>query len=198
MLDTGAHLRARRACRLLALCQRTIACGTPMDTALQAPRFQARFDLDRAVGAWRDRAHRPASDCRAQMRPSHPTCGSACAPCPRRGGSCSRRSSRRSSSSSARPYPSGHSWRAAACHPSGVLPALIVSFSSFVLRCLGTDTIGVNDLAAARNIALSLEMLAKALEQLVDQPGPAPTPRETARSWWHPAPGLRAPDRESA
>src|SRR5262249_35339085 len=26
-------------------------------------------------------------------------------------------------------------------HSSGVLPALIVSFSSFVLRCLGTDTI---------------------------------------------------------
>jgi glycosyltransferase involved in cell wall biosynthesis len=26
-------------------------------------------------------------------------------------------------------------------HPSGVLPALIASFSSFVLRCLGTDTI---------------------------------------------------------
>src|SRR5260370_27993722 len=30
---------------------------------------------------------------------------------------------------------------------------------------------GVNDLAAARNIALGLEMLAEALEQLVDQPG---------------------------
>src|SRR5215510_1209755 len=26
-------------------------------------------------------------------------------------------------------------------HPSGVLPALIASFSSLVLRCLGTDTI---------------------------------------------------------
>src|SRR4029450_361931 len=30
---------------------------------------------------------------------------------------------------------------------------------------------GVNDLAAARNIALSLKMLAEALKQLVDQPG---------------------------
>ena len=90
---------------------------------------------------WKDRAHRPASDCRARPRPSHPICGSACALCPRRGGSCSRRSSHRSSSSSARPCPSGHSWRAADSHPSGVLPALIVSFSSFVLRCLGTDTI---------------------------------------------------------
>jgi hypothetical protein len=27
VLDTGAHLRARRVRRLLALCQRTIACG---------------------------------------------------------------------------------------------------------------------------------------------------------------------------
>src|SRR5258708_24395532 len=53
MLDTGAHLRARRVCRLLALCQRTIACGTPVDTALQAPRFQARLALHRAVGAVR-------------------------------------------------------------------------------------------------------------------------------------------------
>src|SRR4051794_15430809 len=34
---------------------------------------------------WRDRAQRPASDCRARMRPSRPICGSACAPCPRRG-----------------------------------------------------------------------------------------------------------------
>src|SRR5262249_31278382 len=40
----------------------------------------------------RDRADRLASDCHARPRPSHPICGSACAPCPRRGGSCSRRS----------------------------------------------------------------------------------------------------------
>jgi hypothetical protein len=66
---------------------------------------------------WRDRAHRPASDCRARARPSHPICGSACAPCPRRHGSCSRRSFRRSSSSSARPCPSVHSWQAASPIP---------------------------------------------------------------------------------
>jgi Aldehyde dehydrogenase family len=53
-------------------------------------------------------------------RPSHPICGSACAPCPRRDGSCSRRSSHRSSSSSARPCPSGHSWRAAAPIPPAI------------------------------------------------------------------------------
>src|SRR6195256_4144961 len=53
VLDTGAHLRARRVRRLLALCQRTIACGAPVDTALQALLLQARLDLDRAVGAVR-------------------------------------------------------------------------------------------------------------------------------------------------
>src|SRR5262245_19881895 len=30
---------------------------------------------------------------------------------------------------------------------------------------------GINDLSAARNVALGLEMLAEAFEQLVDQPG---------------------------
>ena len=40
-------------------------------------------------------------------------------------------------------------------HPSGVLPALIVSFSSFVIALLGhRHNRGVNNLAAARNIAL--------------------------------------------
>src|SRR6266478_2641143 len=33
--------------------QRTIACGAPVDTALQALLLQARLDLDRAVGAVR-------------------------------------------------------------------------------------------------------------------------------------------------
>src|SRR5258708_14866283 len=36
VLDTGAHLRSRRVRRLLALWQRTIACATPVDIALQA------------------------------------------------------------------------------------------------------------------------------------------------------------------
>ena len=55
-------------------------------------------------------------------------------------------------------------------HPSGVLPALIASFSSLVL--LGHRyNCGVNDLSTARNVALGLEMLAEAFEQLVDQPG---------------------------
>src|SRR6516225_7287685 len=40
VLDTGAHLRARRVRRLLALCQRMTACGAPVDTALQALRLQ--------------------------------------------------------------------------------------------------------------------------------------------------------------
>src|SRR3981189_3285820 len=53
VLDTGAPLRARRVRRLLALCQRTIACGAPVDTALQALLLQARLDLERAVGAVR-------------------------------------------------------------------------------------------------------------------------------------------------
>src|SRR6266566_513174 len=121
---------------------------------------------------WRDRAHRPASDCRARPRPSHPICGSACAPCPRRGGSCSRRSSHRSSSSSAR-----------VLVLLGILGGLLLPF---LRRLAGLDRLvlllrvalpghqhnrGVNDLAAARNIALSLKMLAEALKQLVDQPG---------------------------
>jgi hypothetical protein len=50
-------------------------------------------------------------------------------------------------------------------------PLTIASFSSFVLRCLGTGTIVASDLAAARNVAHRLEMPAKTLEQLVDQPG---------------------------
>src|SRR3981189_2556849 len=53
LFDPGAHLRAQRVRRLLALCQRTIACGAPVDTALQALLLQARLDLDRAVGAVR-------------------------------------------------------------------------------------------------------------------------------------------------
>jgi hypothetical protein len=57
------------------------------------------------------------------------------------------------------------------CPAEPLLPVLIVSFSSFVLRCLGTDIVASNDLAPARNIALSLKMLAEALKQLVDQPG---------------------------
>src|SRR5215469_11485415 len=36
VLDTGAPLRERRVRRLLALGQRMIACGAPVDTALQA------------------------------------------------------------------------------------------------------------------------------------------------------------------
>ena len=38
---------------------------------------------------------------------------------------------------------------------------------------------GINDLAAAHNIALGLEMLAEALEQLVDQPGLRQTSRNS-------------------
>jgi hypothetical protein len=56
------------------------------------------------------------------------------------------------------------------CPGEPLLPVLIVSFSSLVLRCLGTDIVALNDLAPARNIALSLKMLAEALKQLVDQP----------------------------
>src|SRR5207237_7552749 len=186
----------------------------------------------------------------ARPRPSHPICGSACALCPRRGGSCSRRSSHRSSSSSARPCPSGHSWRAAAPIPpascrrpdplAGIgeiehivqlltvvhgrvrripfadqlvrlvhaevvlvaVEALVVLLRParvLVLLCIlgrlllpslrrlaGPDRLvlllavtllghryncGVNDLSAARNVALGREMLAEAFEQLVDQPG---------------------------
>jgi hypothetical protein len=53
VLDTRAHPRARRVRRLLALRQRTISCGAPGDTALQAFRLQARLNLQRAVGAVR-------------------------------------------------------------------------------------------------------------------------------------------------
>ena len=53
MLGTGAHLRARGVRRLLVRWQRRVARGAPVDTAPQAPRFQARLDLDRAVGAVR-------------------------------------------------------------------------------------------------------------------------------------------------
>src|SRR5215813_1825621 len=53
VLDTRAHPRARRVRRLLALRQRTISCGAPVDTALQALRLQARLNLHRAVGAVR-------------------------------------------------------------------------------------------------------------------------------------------------
>jgi hypothetical protein len=37
VLDTRAYPRARRVRRLLALRQRTISCGAPVDMALQAP-----------------------------------------------------------------------------------------------------------------------------------------------------------------
>src|SRR5262249_46177107 len=53
VLDTRAYPRARRVRRLLALRQRTISCGAPVDTALQALRLQARLNLHRAVGAVR-------------------------------------------------------------------------------------------------------------------------------------------------
>src|SRR3981189_2891234 len=53
VLNSGAHLRARRVRRLLALCQRTIASGARGEPALQALLLQARLDLDRAVGAVR-------------------------------------------------------------------------------------------------------------------------------------------------
>jgi hypothetical protein len=53
VLDTRAHPRARRVRRFLALRQRTISCGAPVDTALQALRLQARLNLHRAVGAVR-------------------------------------------------------------------------------------------------------------------------------------------------
>jgi hypothetical protein len=149
-----------------------------VDTALKALRLQVRLNLRRTVSAvrprppceyWRDRPQRPACDCRARMHPSHPICGSACAPCPRRGGSCSRRSSRRSSLSSARPCPSGHAWRAAA-----PIPAASGLDRFVLLLCIALlghrHNRGVNDLTAARNVACGLEMPAKTLEQLVDQP----------------------------
>src|SRR5258707_4309080 len=53
VLDTRAHPRARRVRRLLALRQRTISRGATVDMALQALRRQARLNLHRAVGAVR-------------------------------------------------------------------------------------------------------------------------------------------------
>src|ERR1700674_4884098 len=51
MLDTRAHLRARRVGGLLRRRERTIARRAPMDAALQAPRLELLLDLGRAVGA---------------------------------------------------------------------------------------------------------------------------------------------------
>ena len=50
MHDRRAHPRGRRVRRLLALRQRTISCGAPADTALQALRLRARVKPHRAVG----------------------------------------------------------------------------------------------------------------------------------------------------
>ena len=80
-----------------------------------------------------------------------------------------------------------------------VLPALIVSFSSFVLRCLGTDTIVASMIwPPARNIAFSLKMLAEALKQLVDQPGLRQRLAKQPDRGGIRHPDPRAPDRESA
>src|SRR5437667_11673610 len=51
VLDTRAYPRARRVRRLLALRQRTISCGAPVD--IEALLLQARLNLHRAVGAVR-------------------------------------------------------------------------------------------------------------------------------------------------
>src|SRR5215211_8742027 len=91
--------------------------------------------------------------------------GSACASCPRRHGSCSRRSSGRSSSSSALLVLLGILGRV-------LLPALwrLAGLDRLVLvLCVALlghrHNRGVDDLAAARNVAGSRKMLAEALEQ---------------------------------
>src|SRR5215472_5297478 len=179
VLDTRAHPRARRVRRLLALRQRTISCGAPVDTALQALRLQARLNLHRAVGAVRPdplagigkiehivqlltvvhgRVRRiPFAD--QLVRLVH-----------------------------AEVVLVAEEARIVLLRPARVL-VLLGILGGLLLpslrRLAGLDRLvlllgvalpghrrnrGVNDLAAARNVALSLKMLAEALKQLVDQP----------------------------
>src|SRR5262245_39520988 len=180
VLDTRAHPRARRVRRLLALRQRTISCGAPVDTALQALRLQARLNLHRAVGAVRPdplagigeiehivqlltvvhgRVRRiPFAD--QLVRLVH-----------------------------AEVVLVAEEARIVLLRPARVLVLLGilgVLLLPSLRRLAGLDRLvlllrvallghrhnrGVNDLAAARNIAFSLKMLAEALKQLVDQLG---------------------------
>src|SRR6195256_6617075 len=177
VLDTGAHLRARRVRRLLALCQRTIACGAPVDTALQALLLQARLDLDRAVGAVRPDLLAGVEHIVQLLTVMH---------------------------GRVRRTPFADQLvrlvhaemvliavetlvvllrRARVLVLLGILGGLLLpslrhraGLDRLVLllrvALLGArHNRGVNDLAAARNVALGLEMLAEALKQLVDQPG---------------------------
>src|SRR6266550_1106982 len=180
VLDTRAYPRARRVRRLLALRQRTISCGAPVDMALQALRHQARLNLHRAVGAVRPdplagigeiehivqlltvvhgRVRRiPFAD--QLVRLVH-----------------------------AEVVLVAEEARIVLLRPARVL-VLLGILGGLLLpslrRLAGLDRLvlllrvalpghrhkrGVNNLAAARNIALSLKMLAEALKQLVDQPG---------------------------
>src|SRR5467141_3762978 len=180
VLDTRAHPRARRVRRLLALRQRTIACGAPVDTALQALLLQARLDLDRAVGAVRPDLLAGVGEVEHIVQLLTVVHGRV------------------------RRIPFADQL-VRLVHADMVLvavEALVVLLRPArvrvllrilgrlllpSLRCLaGLDRLvlllrvallghrhnrGVNDLAAARNVARGLEMLAEALEQLVDQPG---------------------------
>src|SRR6195256_5350747 len=61
VLDTGAHLRARRVRRLLALCQRTIACGAPVVRALWALCRRTIAGAPRLIRLCKPFSSRPAS-----------------------------------------------------------------------------------------------------------------------------------------
>ena len=60
--------------------------------------------------------------------------------------------------------------RLAGCfaQPAGVSPALILALSSRLLRCLGTARSRVDDLAAHREVALTLQMAVEVVEQRLD------------------------------
>src|SRR3981189_1565337 len=170
VLDTGAHLRARRVRRLLALCQRTIACGAPVGTALQALLLPDRPDLDRAVGAVRPDLLAGVGEIEHIVQLLTVMHGRV----------------RRT------PFADQlvrlvHAEMVLVAVETLVVLGILGGLLFPSLRPLaGLDRLvlllrvallghrhnrGVNDLAAARNVALGLEMLAEALKQLVDPPG---------------------------
>src|SRR5215470_11974016 len=157
-----------------------VACGAPLDTALQSLRLQADLDLHRAVGAVRPHPL-PVLERSSTSSSFRLSCTDASVASHLRISLCAL--------SAPRWFFVAVEALVVPLRPARVL-VLLGILGGLLLpslgRLAGLDRLvlllgvtllghryncGVNDLSAARNVALGLEMLAEAFEQLVDQPG---------------------------